>query len=105
MAQTVFELAAEQIEALTDLETLEARGTLRLALREAGLDARGLTGPQLRVIAGHVLPAELKARGVDQPEAISDRIAKTVEERLGGPAGPAADDDSPEAVFRRLARS
>ena len=101
MATTVFDLAADQLEAATDLEKLEARGTLRLALREAGLDATSLTETQLRVVAIQVLPAELRARGVEQPEMVCEQVAKAVEERQGADA---ARDDSPEAIFRRLAR-
>ena len=37
---TAFEQACESLEQLTELSRLEARGTLRIALKEAGLDRR-----------------------------------------------------------------
>ncbi len=39
MATTLFDVAAERLEAGAEMERLAARGTLRLALKEAGLDA------------------------------------------------------------------
>ena len=39
MAASIFELVAEELERRTDLAKLEARGTVRLSLKQAGLDA------------------------------------------------------------------
>ena len=38
-----FEWVSQELERITSLERLEARGTLRLVLKKAGLDASGVT--------------------------------------------------------------
>ncbi len=43
MADSLFEFIAAQLEERTALDKLEARGTLRIALKEAGLDLRAVT--------------------------------------------------------------
>ena len=50
MATDLFDIAAEKLEGSTDMDRLAARGTLRIALKEAGLDAHKLTIPQLRAV-------------------------------------------------------
>ncbi len=40
---TIFDFVADEIERQTELEKLEARGTVRLALKSAGFDAGGIT--------------------------------------------------------------
>lgn len=92
-----FAFACEALEAHSSLDRLAARGTVRLALREAGLEAASVTPCQLRVVAERVLPRELAARGVEDAEAVCGRLV----EGLAGLA-PEADVESPEAVFARL---
>src|SRR5512145_2308056 len=93
-----FEHLCRELEAGTQLDRLEARGTVRLALKQAGLDPRSVTAEQLGVVLEKVLPAELAARGVGDAAALCARWRSG----LGAfaPSGPAA--DSPEAVFARL---
>ena len=50
MADSIFDLVAEKLEECTALEKLEARGTVRIALSEAGLDARSVTRHQMAVM-------------------------------------------------------
>lgn len=106
MAQSIFEQIADGLEDRTDLEKLEARGTVRLALRQAGLDAGSVTAAQMLVVPAEVLPAELNARGVAQAESVCEAIQTALNATY--PADSDADSDgseSPEAIFRRLARS
>lgn len=103
MATTVFDFAAEQLERRTDLDRLEARGTLRLALKSAGLDPREVTAGQMAVVVGHVLEAELRTRGVDEPAAICQALLGDLK-RLDPNQSAEPAPDSPEAIFRRLAR-
>ena len=93
-----FEAACASLEAAGPLNRLEARGTIRLALKQAGLDAKSITGRDLAVVLASVLPGELKARGVAQPEALCARIAQA----LASVKETAVASDSPEAVFSRL---
>jgi len=99
MADSIFEFVAEKLEAATDLEKLEARGTVRLALKAAGLDARSVTKEQMIVMVEKVLPGELAARGVDGAEVICVQLAAATKEMDTGDGSGA---ESPEDVFRRL---
>lgn len=93
---TCFELACEVLEDSSSLDRLEARGTIRLALKAAGLDARNVTSDQMGVVVDKLLPGELKARGIEN----DDRICATLREKLAGLE--TADVETPEVVFARL---
>jgi len=100
MTAQLFDLAAEKLESSTDMDRLAARGTLRIALKEAGLDADKLTVPQLRAVFERLMPKELDARGVNDAtrtcQSLMDEIARSAD---------SLDDDSstsPDDVFKRL---
>ena len=100
------EQISDALEERTDLEKLEARGTVRLALKQAGLDAGSVTASQMLVVLAQILPAELTARGVDQAESVCVAIQTAL--KASHPADSSAgeaDSESPEAIFRRLAGS
>jgi hypothetical protein len=92
-----FEAASACLESASSLTRLEARGTIRLALKQAGFEARSVTAAALGAVVRRVLPAELRSRAIADPEAICTKIALTLE-RMG--SEPVA--ETPEAVFRRL---
>jgi hypothetical protein len=92
-----FEVACEVLERDTSLDRLEARGTVRLALKAAGLDARSVAADQMAVVAANLLPRELQSRGVEGV----DRVCAGLRTRLEGLA-PAGGSETPEAVFARL---
>jgi hypothetical protein len=103
MATDVFDLAAEKLEESTDMDRLAARGTLRIALKEAGLDARKLTTPQLKAVFEKLMPKELDARGVSDAAATCAAVMGEIErsaEALGS-----ASSASPDDVFKRLGGS
>ena len=89
----------ERIEEQTGMGRLEARGTLRIALRASGLDARKVTKTQMCVVLDRVMPDELRARGVERPEAQCNALAAAVKSmsETHEVAG-----EAPEDVFRRL---
>ncbi len=93
-----FVRVCEKLEQETDFDRLEARGTVRLALKESGLEPRSITPAQMKVVLEKVLPAELATRGVAEGEALCRRIAAS----LSGLASEAEGGDSPDAVFARL---
>ncbi len=103
MATDLFDIAAETLERNTNLDRLAARGTLRIALKEAGLDANKLTIPQLRATFEKLMPKELDARGVGDAEekckTSMDEIARSAD------AIDIASSTSPDAVFKRLGGS
>jgi hypothetical protein len=96
-----FEWACSALEEQTTLDRLEARGTLRLTLREAGLDPHAVTPMQLAVALEKVLPGQLLARGVADGEALGRRLASEIADADLEVAAPSG--HSPEEVFRRLA--
>jgi len=102
VADSIFDQVATALESRTTLEKLEARGTLRLALKEAGLSADSVTVDQIRVVIEKVLPGELKARGIDASADVCAQLSAEAR-NFEAAAGPAV--DSPESVFARLAGS
>ena len=101
MAGSAFEWTCEQLEAATDLNRLEARGTVRIALKSAGFDARHVSGPEMAAVLRRVMPEELTSRAVGSADAVCERLAVGAE-ALGLEAGEGA--ESPEAIFARLGR-
>ncbi len=101
MAADLFDFAAERLEHHTGFSQLEARGTLRIALKVAGLDPSAFTAGQLCVVFEKVMPGELDSRGVSEVPDVCAAVLADLES-----AGGAAEDasaTSPEEVFRRLA--
>jgi hypothetical protein len=103
MASALFEFAAERLEQSTDFERLEARGTLRLALKAAGLDADVLTWDQLRVVLERVLPEELENRGVKRSGDVCSALSAEIGASPVASAAGASHESSDE-IFRRLGR-
>ncbi len=93
----VFDFVSSFIEAGTSLDRLESKGTVRLALKQAGLEARSVTVDQMAVILEKIMTHELTARGVDDAEPLLARLASELETHVFE-----AQHDSPETVFARL---
>jgi hypothetical protein len=100
---TIFDFVAEEIEQKTELAKLEARGTVRLALKEAGFEVGGITTEQMAVLLERVMPAELASRGVENAESICSSLAASIKEFRD--AVEEHGSASPESVFARLAGS
>ena len=92
-----FDLVCDQLEAGTSLERLEARGTVRLALKQAGLEARTITPEQMSVVVARILPEELATRGVEGASSLCESIAADLKNLEAGDVG-----ETPDAIFRRL---
>ena len=103
MSEPLFEFVAAELQKQSDLENLEARGTIRLALKSSGLTTREVTREQMVVIIDQVLPRELRVRGVENPEGVCGELSQAVKgfEVEGGESA----GTSPEDVFSRLSRS
>ena len=102
MSASIFDFVSDELERLTRLEKLEARGTVRLALKAAGLDARTVTTKQMVATLQKVMPNEMRSRGVDDPEQVCRTIVTALE--AAHPDSAATNPESPEAIFRRLAQ-
>jgi hypothetical protein len=98
---TLFDFAAERLEHHTGFDRLEARGTLRIALKVAGLDPRNLTGAQMKVVFEQVMPGELDSRGVSNMQDVCAAVLADLGSAGGAAAGAGA--TSPDDIFRRLA--
>jgi hypothetical protein len=94
----LFDAVAEAIQKRTHFDSLQARGTLRLSLKDAGLEAKTITPAQMRVVLERVLPSELRSRGVKDFDAVCASLL-TVVDAVGADAGGAS--DAPEDLFRR----
>ena len=93
---TLFDQVAERLEAATSFSRLEARGTLRLALKDAGLAPDDVNAAQMIVVLMRVLPGKLDACGVADPESVARLIAQGVSEPDG------SSRERPEDQLRRL---
>lgn len=92
-----FSVTCDALEGETSLDRLEARGTVRIALKQAGLDAASVTPHQMSVVLSEILAKELTTRGVSDGEAVCERLRRTV-----GVLPEESGSDAPEAVFARL---
>ncbi len=94
---SAFEFVSDQLEQLTHFNRLEARGTLRFALKAAGLDGNAVNAAQMGVVIARTLPQELESRGIANAAALCQTIARGLAGIESGPARASTDD-----VFRRL---
>jgi hypothetical protein len=94
---SAFDRVCGEIERATALSQLEARGTVRLALKQAGFDARSVAPHELAVVVRKLLPRELELRGIAGGGALCERIAAGL-----SADAPEARRETPEDVFRRL---
>ncbi len=98
MADTeAFDKVCELLEDETELSRIEARGTIRIALKQSGLNPNSVVTSQLLVVVREILPKELVSRGVQDAEEVCATL-KIGLSRLGdSPRG-----ETPESVFSRL---
>jgi len=94
---STFDFLCDELERATSLDRLEARGTVRIAVKNAGLDPHTATPRELAVAVEKVLPAELSARGIDHADSVCSALAKQVGARDAGESR-----ETPEAIFARL---
>ncbi|MDX1650545.1 MAG: hypothetical protein R3263_11900 [Myxococcota bacterium] len=100
MSTALFDRLADRLEQRTGFTRLEARGTLRLALREAGLEPEKLTRDYARAVVDRMLPRELETRGVPDAARLCASIAAEIADMDDG----VADAHRPETLFERLQR-
>ncbi len=103
METSLFDLAAQKLEQRTGFSALEARGTLRIAIKAAGLDPKSVKRDELRVVFEKLMPGELERRGVKDTAVICAAVIDELE------SAPIAESDapssSPDDVFRRLSKA
>jgi hypothetical protein len=99
-----FDWLCNQLEHGTSLDRLESRGTVRLALKSAGLDARSVTAEQMKVVVEKVMVDELTTRGIEDAGGVCTRLASALQSEAANLASDAA-LETPDAVFSRLGGS
>jgi len=95
-----FELTAAELERITDLDRLESRGTLRLALKKALFDSRSVDVAQMMRVVERILPGELAARSIEGHDAVCEKLAMALKTSELSSKGV----QSPDAIFQRLIR-
>jgi len=105
-APSVFDTVAEALRDATGMDELATRGTLRLALRKAGLDARAVDASAMRAVIDKLLPDELGVRGIEDAAGICARLTRCLADAPAPGPGPADDRaSSAAAIFQRLSGS
>ncbi|HVN39828.1 MAG TPA: hypothetical protein VMW19_16820 [Myxococcota bacterium] len=99
MAESLFEFVAARLEEATSLDKLEARGTVRIALKEAGLDPRSVTVEQMAVLLVRAMPKELGSRGIERADEVCRGLVTAVK---GFSEVATTRAETPEDIFRRL---
>ncbi len=94
-----FEWMCARVEEATDFSAIEARGTVRIALKKGGVTAATVTAAQMQVIVKRVLPQELRRRGCDGAQETCDGLATRLKDQS---FEAESKRESPEDVFARL---
>lgn len=92
----VFSWVAERLEIRSKMTRLQARGTLRRLLKDAGLDGETLTRSEWQHVARQMLAESLRKQGIT---AVDDLVKQllSIPEEIGKAKG-----DSALEIFRRL---
>ncbi len=77
-------IAANSLQQHSPYDRLDARGTLRIALKAAGLEPKNLTESQLQVVFEQVMPGELESAA----SATHEMSAPPCSPTSGAPAVP-----------------
>jgi len=96
-----FAWACTELERLLPLSEIESRGTIRLVLRQYGLEVGSVRPNEMQVLFRKALPDALRIRGVDESQDLCEEIALRLPSEVDDVEGMSA-VDSPEAVFQRL---
>jgi len=95
-----FTIVSDRLCELSSLDRLEARGTIRLGLKKAGVDVGCFGLDDLEAVFAKIMPEELAARGCTDPRAICDGILKSLDGQV-----PQTATGSRDEIMRRLGRA
>lgn len=98
----VFEWVCSQLEQRTGFARIEARGTVRLALKQAGLEPQSVTSSQMQVVIARLLPAALAARRVNDSAAVCDVLQREL--RQAAESDAFTQPESAYDIFDRLGK-
>ena len=97
---STFDWVCKRIEQATGWDRLVARGTVRLVLRDMGLDPRTVGKREMSAVLRTMLPRALEAHRIANAEAHCLRI----EHELTMAVIDQPKVESPEEIFKRLGR-
>ena len=89
-ASEVFDWVADELVARTALTRLEARGTVRLVVRDAGLNPETVAPFQMRIVLTRLMPAALERRRITDAKALCEAIAIALDQLP--PSMPSSED-------------
>jgi hypothetical protein len=95
-----FSIVAYRLCQFSDLDRLEARGTVRLGLKKAGVDVECFGLDDLEAVFTKIMPEELAARGCADPHAACQAILKSLEGDVARTAAGSRDE-----IMRRLGKA
>ena len=72
---TVFEWVGAALQEQATLPAAQARGMLRLALRDGGVDAATVTTKEMAAVIDRLLPDRLRKGGVAEPANVCLRLS------------------------------
>ena len=102
MSDDLFSFVADLLEECTPLDRLESRGTLRIVLKDSGLDPKMVSPKQFCVVLESVAPGELESRGVGEAQAICTALTEKIRSEPAGRWDASHDVDE---IFNRLAKT
>jgi nitrogen fixation/metabolism regulation signal transduction histidine kinase len=85
------------------LDRLAARGTLRIAMKNAGLDIQTLTTVQLRAVFEKLMPKELESRGISNAPVTCEAVMAAI--ARGAASAESARSTSSDEILKRLGES
>lgn len=101
MAESIiFEWVSSELEKRTSLSRLEARGTVRLVLKHAGLDPHSVSAHQMQVVVERLLSGALGKRRVEDADHLCRALG--VDLRAFAQQSPELPADTAYDVFERL---
>lgn len=97
---SAFDYVCQEVQRDTGMTDAVARGTVRLAVKEAGLDPEAVGAEQMAVVVEKLLPGELASHRIEGAAELCARVA----EGLGRQSFAAAADrmDAAAGVLSRL---
>jgi hypothetical protein len=97
MDSDLFTIVADRLCEFSDLSRLEARGTIRIAFKKAGVDIECFGLDDLEAILTKIMPGELENVGCADSQSICDAIMKSMQS-----AAPETATRSRDEIIRRL---
>ncbi|HBZ70435.1 MAG TPA: hypothetical protein DEP35_12195 [Deltaproteobacteria bacterium] len=94
----VFTAICEVIEETSSLNRIAARGTVRLVMKEVGLEVHDVTSREMLALLDERMPRALRACGVENVDRVIERARGAVKE-----AGTEREPDSAERFFDAIA--